>query len=127
MMRLRFVDPPQRFATHLATLSARGRFLATNITRVDLLRNTAAHTRAARLAHIDELLFKEKGNPEWNARTMFSKDALDFFARVVKLYASLGWPMDRGRAPRRPRAWAKSAAAAREVANRSSSGRRSLR
>jgi len=78
------------------------RYARTIRQNVDLLRNSAAHTRAARLAHIDELLFGEKGNPEWNERRMFSKDALDFFARVVKLYATLGWPMDRGRAPRRP-------------------------
>ena len=77
------------------------RYARTIRQNVDLLRNSAAHTRAARLAHIDELLFGEKGNPEWNERRMFSKDALDFFARVVKLYTTLGWPMDRGRAPRR--------------------------
>ena len=78
------------------------RYARTIRQNVDLLRNSAAHTRAARLAHIDELLFGEKGNPEWNERRMFSKDTLDFFARVVKLYTTLGWPMDRGRAPRRP-------------------------
>jgi len=66
---------------------------------VDLLRNSSARTRAARLARIDELLLKQQGNPEWSARRMFSKDALDFFARVVKLYAKLGWPLDRKRAP----------------------------
>ena len=46
--------------TMVRTLRRYARDIRSN---VDLLRNSAAHTRTARLAHIDELLFKERGNP----------------------------------------------------------------
>ncbi|KAL1515032.1 hypothetical protein AB1Y20_004098 [Prymnesium parvum] len=53
-----------------------------------------AHTTAARLQHVSRLEFKEKGNPGFYDRRLFSDDELDTFARALKLYADMGWPMD---------------------------------
>ena len=52
-------------------------------------------TRAARLNYVRMMEFDELGNPNWNARRIFSTDALDFFAAVVKLFANVGFGMSR--------------------------------
>ncbi|KAL1519312.1 hypothetical protein AB1Y20_022839 [Prymnesium parvum] len=53
-----------------------------------------ANTTAARLQHVSRLEFEDKGNPDFYDRRLFSDDELDTFARALKLYADMGWPMD---------------------------------
>ncbi|KAL1522343.1 hypothetical protein AB1Y20_017335 [Prymnesium parvum] len=43
---------------------------------------------------VDELSFKACGNKELCARRLFTEDELDYFARALKLYSEMGWPMD---------------------------------
>ncbi|KAL1527748.1 hypothetical protein AB1Y20_009133 [Prymnesium parvum] len=49
---------------------------------------------ALQLELVDDLSFKARGNKELCARRLFTEDELDYFARALKLYAELGWPMD---------------------------------
>ena len=35
-----------------------------------------------------------KGNPDFESRRLFSDDNLLYFARALKIYAEMGWPMD---------------------------------
>ena len=61
----------------------------------ELLRPTPDETLAARLAYVAgkvEVL-KEKGSDAAAARKIFSVHERAFFARALKLYAELGWPM----------------------------------
>jgi hypothetical protein len=51
-------------------------------------------TVAAQRAHVAQLTLETKGNVDLVSRTLFSGDELQYFARALKLYADLGWPMD---------------------------------
>lgn len=51
-------------------------------------------TKVAQLQHASELEFAEKGNPDICGRRLFSEDELEYFARALKLYADMGWPLD---------------------------------
>ena len=51
-------------------------------------------TLAAQVAHASTLTLKTKGNEGLLLRRIFSKDERDFFARSLKRYGDLGWPMD---------------------------------
>ena len=56
--------------------------------------DSAAATLAARVAHAQRMEFKVKGNVDLTSRRLFSDDELDYFARTLKLYSDMGWPMD---------------------------------
>jgi hypothetical protein len=43
---------------------------------------------------VAQLELKVKGNEDLKSRRLFSKDELDYFARALKLYGEMGWPMD---------------------------------
>ena len=75
---------------HPSAASTLGRYAKRLRRDGELLRNTPRETEAARLEAIDELLFKSKENPAFNARKMFSRDALDFFAAAIKLTPTSG-------------------------------------
>jgi hypothetical protein len=60
-----------------------------------LRRPTEAESRAAQIAYASETLeLKQKGNVDLMSRRLFSEDELDYFARALKLYGEMGWPMD---------------------------------
>ena len=59
-----------------------------------LMRSTAAATLAAQRAHVASLSLATKGNVDFTSRRIFSIDELDYFARSLKVYADMGWPMD---------------------------------
>ena len=60
-----------------------------------LQHSSAAETMSAQINFVKENLeFKEKGNEDLLARRLFSSDELDFFARSLKLFAEMGWPLD---------------------------------
>lgn len=56
--------------------------------------SSAPSTLLLQLAHVSQLQFYEKGNEDMKARRIFSDDELEFFARALKLYGDMGWPMD---------------------------------
>ena len=60
----------------------------------DIRGNVQLPTIAAQLAHVTTLQLKEKGNPDLVSRRLFTEDELEYFARSLKNYADLGWPMD---------------------------------
>ena len=90
------VDAAARVGAPSAARTLR-RYAAEIIKNTDLLCNDIAETRATRLAFVDSMLVKNMGSPSFADCILFSKDNLEFFARVVKLYASLGFPLDRER------------------------------
>ena len=49
---------------------------------------------AAQLDHVEEMDLAPKGNPDFNLRRLFSEDELLFFARSLKIFADMGWPLD---------------------------------
>ena len=51
-------------------------------------------TLAAQLEYLEKLERPNKGNADFAARRLFSEDELEYFARALKLYAEMGWPMD---------------------------------
>lgn len=57
-------------------------------------RDTPAGTLAVRLDHVDAMALKAKGNPNYDARRLFSETEQAYFARALKIYADMGWPMD---------------------------------
>ena len=59
-----------------------------------LVCSTAAATLAAQRAHVASLSLAAKGNADLASRRIFSIDDLDYFARSLKVYADMGWPMD---------------------------------
>ena len=59
-----------------------------------LRRDTPELTLAAQLAHTSVMQLKVKGNADFLLRRIFSADELEFFARSLKLYGDMGWPMD---------------------------------
>ena len=59
-----------------------------------LVCSTAAATLAAQRAHVASLSRAAKGNADLTSRRIFSIDELDYFARSLKVYADMGWPMD---------------------------------
>jgi hypothetical protein len=59
-----------------------------------LLRDTAEATLASRIAFVEAMDFKIKGNVDLTSRRIFSADTLDYFARALKRYSDMGWPMD---------------------------------
>ena len=56
--------------------------------------STAAATLAAQRAHVASFSLAAKGNADLASRRIFSIDDLDYFARSLKVYADMGWPMD---------------------------------
>ena len=60
----------------------------------ELQRNSPAATLEAQLAYVSSMELKHKGNVDLTSRRIFSDDDLDYFARALKVYAELGWPMD---------------------------------
>ena len=59
-----------------------------------LQRDTPEATLLAQLAHVANASLDIKGNPDLRSRRIFSTDELDYFARALKLYSDMGWPMD---------------------------------
>lgn len=59
-----------------------------------LQRDTVEATLAARIAYVQDLEWKGKGNLDITSRRIFSEDELEYFARALKLYSDMGWPMD---------------------------------
>jgi hypothetical protein len=55
---------------------------------------TKAETLAARIAFVETMEFKVKGQVDLISRKIFSDDTLDYFARALKRYSDMGWPMD---------------------------------
>lgn len=51
-------------------------------------------TLECQLAYAAELSFKLKGNLDFTSRRIFGADDLEYFARAIKIYGDLGWPMD---------------------------------
>lgn len=59
-----------------------------------LVRATPQKTLAAQLDYICNYLdLDQQGHDNLTARRMFSEDELTYFARSLKQYADLGWPM----------------------------------
>ena len=58
-----------------------------------LLRISAADTLQAQCEYVDMLELDAKGKPEFMARQIFSEDEKLYFARGLKLYGDMGWPM----------------------------------
>ena len=56
--------------------------------------STPSETRARQIEYAHHLEFKIKGNEDFALKRLFSEDNLAFFARSLKMYADLGWPMD---------------------------------
>ena len=59
-----------------------------------LRRQDAEGTLAAQLDYLEGLERSEKGNIDFKVRRLFTEDELLFFARALKLYSDMGWPMD---------------------------------
>ena len=59
-----------------------------------LVREQPADTLAARLAHVAAYGHVEKGNVDLTSRRIFSVDERFYFARALKVYNDMGWPMD---------------------------------
>ena len=59
-----------------------------------LRREDAEGTLAAQLDYLEGLERSEKGNRDFTARRLFTEAELLYFARALKLYAEMGWPMD---------------------------------
>lgn len=59
-----------------------------------LQRATPAETLEARVTYALHMEYKTKGNDEIMFKRLFSDDNLAYFARSLKIYADLGWPMD---------------------------------
>lgn len=51
-------------------------------------------TVAQQLELVEDMEFKEKGNVDLCVRRLFTEDELDYFARAIKLYSEMGWPLD---------------------------------
>ncbi len=51
-------------------------------------------TLESQLAYAAELSFKQKGNLDFTSRRIFGADELEYFARAIKIYGDLGWPLD---------------------------------
>ena len=62
---------------------------------VTLQRSSQQDTLAAQLEHVLTWEQPQKGNAQVRDRRIFSEDELDYFARVLKVYGDMGWPMDR--------------------------------
>ena len=59
-----------------------------------LVREQPAETLAARLAHVAAYEHVGKGNTDLTSRRIFSDDERFYFARALKVYNDMGWPMD---------------------------------
>ncbi|KAL3921341.1 MAG: hypothetical protein SGPRY_004937, partial [Prymnesium sp.] len=59
-----------------------------------LHREDAEATLGAQLEYLEKRHRKDKGNPDFNTRKLFTSDELLFFTRALKLHAQMGWPMD---------------------------------
>ncbi|KAL1525482.1 hypothetical protein AB1Y20_020338 [Prymnesium parvum] len=49
---------------------------------------------AEQLELVEAMEFKDKGNVDLCVRRLFTEDELDYFARAIKLYSEMGWPLD---------------------------------
>jgi hypothetical protein len=59
-----------------------------------LMRATPADTLTARLAYVAAYEHVQKGNADLMSRRIFSGDECLYFARALKVYNDMGWPMD---------------------------------
>ena len=70
------------------------RYLQKILANESLRREDPGATLAAQLKFLEKSERPSKGNIDFNIRRLFNKDELEFFARGLKLYAEMGWPMD---------------------------------